>query len=264
MNLRTLGLASALGALACCGQAFAAEPAAIRAVKFVLIGDSTTAAHGGWGPAFCGARLSGLAACINLARAGRSSSSYRAEGSWALALNEMRTPGFEATYVLIQFGHNDQPGKPGRSTDLATEFPANLTRYVQEVRATGATPILVTPLTRRGFKDGKLADTLEPWAEAVRHVGAVTATPVVDLHATSTRAVAAMGAVEAAKFAKAPPPAPSALGQAQDNARAEPAGAAKSGFDNTHLGAVGAEFFSLQVAQELAKALPQAAPYLLP
>ena len=53
------------------------------------------------------------------------------------------------TYVLIQFGHNDQPGKAERTTDLATEFPANLARYVDEVRAAGAMPVLVTPLTRR-------------------------------------------------------------------------------------------------------------------
>jgi lysophospholipase L1-like esterase len=33
-------------------------------------------------------------------------------------------------HVLIQFGHNDQPGKPGRSTDLATEFPINQTRLL--------------------------------------------------------------------------------------------------------------------------------------
>jgi lysophospholipase L1-like esterase len=34
--------------------------------------------------------------------------------------------------VLIQFGHNDQPGKPERSTDLATEFPVFMRQYVAE------------------------------------------------------------------------------------------------------------------------------------
>jgi lysophospholipase L1-like esterase len=58
-------------------------------------------------------------------------------------------------HVLIQFGHNDQPGKPGRSTDLASEYPANLKRYVDEVRAAGGQPVLVTPLTRRSFRDGQ-------------------------------------------------------------------------------------------------------------
>jgi lysophospholipase L1-like esterase len=94
------------------------------------VGDSTTAVIGGWGPSFCAKHVTSFIACVNLARGGRSSGNYRAEGSWDLALAEMSTPGFVRTYVLIQFGHNDQPGKPGRSTDLATEFPANLRHYV--------------------------------------------------------------------------------------------------------------------------------------
>ena len=98
----------------------------ITAKKIVLVGDSTTAVVGGWGPSFCGYHLTSFVACVNLARGGRSTFNYRAEGSWDIALAEMKSGGFSKTYVLIQFGHNDQPGKPGRSTDLATEFPQNL------------------------------------------------------------------------------------------------------------------------------------------
>ena len=93
----------------------------------------------------------------------------------------MRTPGFVNTWVLIQFGHNDQPGKPGRSTDLATEFPANLRRYVKEARAAGAKPVLITPLTRRMFKNGELRDDLGPWADAAARVAAELDVPLVDL-----------------------------------------------------------------------------------
>ncbi|CAN5335337.1 hypothetical protein BH10PSE3_BH10PSE3_34780 [soil metagenome] len=84
----------------------------------MLVGDATMAVKSGWSAAFCGDHLSSFVACVNLARGGRSSGNYRAEGSWALALKEIGSGGFSATYVLIQFGHNDQPGKPGRSTDL--------------------------------------------------------------------------------------------------------------------------------------------------
>jgi len=48
---------------------------------------------------------------------------------------------YRATYVLIQFGHNDQPGEPGHSTDLATTFPANIARYAGEVKALGGIPV---------------------------------------------------------------------------------------------------------------------------
>ncbi|MDG2531199.1 rhamnogalacturonan acetylesterase [Caulobacter endophyticus] len=270
-------------------QAPEAEPPMFRAVKIVLIGDSTTAVIGGWGPSFCGQHLTSFAACINLARGGRSSGNYRTEGSWRLAMKEIGSGGFTDTYVLIQFGHNDQPGKPGRSTDLATEYPANLKRYVEEVRAAGGKPVLVTPLTRRQFQDGKLIDDLAPWAEATRKVAAETKTPLVDLHAKSYAAVQAMGAAEATRFAQQPPPAevlaaartgttisaqpatpatpgaaPAPAAKAQNNAAVEPMGQAKLSFDYTHLGRDGADYFSKIVTDELAVAVPALRRYLVP
>lgn len=287
MSMKHLLLAAALltAPVAAAAQT-PADPPPFKAVKIVLVGDSTTAVQGGWGPSFCGKHVTSFAACINLARGGRSSGSYRAEGSWALALNEIRAGGFTDTYVLIQFGHNDQPGKPGRSTDLVTEFPANMKRYVEEVRAVGGKPVLVTPLTRRQFKDGRLLDDLGPWALAVRQVAAETGAPLVDLHADSFAAVQAMGAAEAARFAQKPPspevlaaartgttieanpvpvsgarPAPA---QAQSNAAVEPMGQAKLAFDYTHLGEAGADYFSALVAGDLAKAAPALRRYLIP
>ncbi len=286
MRLKALSLAAALAFAPLTVQAQTAEPAPpkFKAIKIVLIGDSTTAVLGGWGPSFCGWHVTSFAACINLARGGRSSGNYRAEGSWALALDEIKSGGFTDTYVLIQFGHNDQPGKPGRSTDLATEFPANMKRYVAEVRAAGGKPILVTPLTRRQFKDGKLQDDLGPWADAIHKVAAETETPLVDLHARSQAAVQAMGPVEAMKFAQRPPSAevvdaatrtgttiaastgvPAAPGVApQNNAAVEPMGQAKLAFDYTHLGVVGADYFSAIVTDELSKSVPALRRYLIP
>src|SRR5438046_10651710 len=118
-----------------------------------------------------------------------------------------KSSGFSATYVLIQFGHNDQPGKPGRSTDLATEFPANMRQYVKEVAAAGGTPVLVTPLTRRTFKDGKVKDDLAAWATATKKVAAEEGVPVLDLNTESLAAVQAMGSVEANTLAMVASPA---------------------------------------------------------
>jgi lysophospholipase L1-like esterase len=177
----------------------------IRPSKIILVGDSTIQPQSGWGGSFCSQHVVSIAACINLARGGRSTKSYRAEGSWALAVNEMKTPGYVHTWVLIQFGHNDQPGKPGRSTNLVTEFPANLRHYVEETRAAGAIPILVTPLTRRQFKDGKLVRELEPWSDVIRRVSVEMSVPLVDLNARSAAIVEAMGPAMAASYAETRP-----------------------------------------------------------
>ncbi len=280
MRMRVLGLAASLVAFASGAYAQEAAPPHFNAIKIVLVGDSTTAVQGGWGPSFCARHVTAFAACINLARGGRSSGNYRSEGSWALALDEIKSGGFNDTYVLIQFGHNDQPGKPGRSTDLATEFPANLKRYVAEVRAAGGKPVLVTPLTRRQFQDGRLVDDLGPWAQATRQAAAETGTPLVDLHADSVAAVQAMGAAEATRFAQRPP-SPEVLAAArtgttipantgatapaaQVNAVAEPMGQARLSFDYTHLGEAGADYFATMVTADLAKAVPDLRRFLIP
>lgn len=91
----------------------AAEPARVR---IVLVGDSTVTDKGGWGGAFA-SLLKAPAMCVNLARSGSSSKSYYDQGHCQRALAQKRD------YVLIQFGHNDQPGKgPQRETEPKTTY----------------------------------------------------------------------------------------------------------------------------------------------
>jgi lysophospholipase L1-like esterase len=219
----------------------------------LLVGDSTLAPETGFGNALC-QRLPDPKRCVNLARGGRSTLSYRAEGLWDGVLARLRgatgdTPPGTQWHVLVQFGHNDQPGKPGRSTDLATEFPANLRQFVRDVRAAGGVPVLATPLTRRSFRNGTLVLDLEPWAAATRQVAAEEGVPLVDLYAASTAAVQQMGQAEADTLAMAPPPPqPAPSGQ--------PAPAGGRGFDRTHVGAKGACVFADLMAGVLAQAVP--------
>jgi lysophospholipase L1-like esterase len=203
--LKPLLLAAALLADARPRPVAQTDPPPFKATKIVLVGDSTTAVNSGWGGAFCATRVTSNVACVNLGRGGRSTKTYRSEGSWTLALGEMKGGPFAETYVLIQFGHNDAYGRAERMTDLKSEFPANLKRYVEEARAAGARPVLVTPLSRRQFKDGKLVDDLVPWARAVRAVAAETGAPLVDLNARSAQAAQALGPLKAAAWAEAPP-----------------------------------------------------------
>lgn len=225
-----LALAWAL-ALAPLGAGAAEEPPAV-----LLVGDSTMAPETGYGDAFC-ERLQPRVACLNLGRGGRSTLSYRAEGLWQRVLSRLRAgESGVPRHVLIQFGHNDQPGKPGRSTDLATEYPANLKRYVAEVREAGGLPVLVTPLTRRSFKDGLHQNDLVPWAEAMRAVATELQVPLVDLNARSAAIVAPMGQTGADTLAMAAPGHPS--------------------FDRTHLGPRGACVFADLMALGVAEAVP--------
>ena len=48
----------------------------ITASKVILVGDSTTAVVGGWGPSFCAYHVTSFMACVNLARGGRSSGGF--------------------------------------------------------------------------------------------------------------------------------------------------------------------------------------------
>ena len=172
-----------------------------------------------------------------------------------------RNAEFQSTYVLIQFGHNDQPGKPGRSTDLVTEFPANIRRYVEEVKSTGAKPVLITPLTRRSFRGGKVQNSLEPWAYATRKVSVELGVPVLELNADSVAAVEKMGPVEANTLAMGPPP-PAVVESAGSGDSVAVPKAAAADFDYTHLGAKGSAFFAGMVAGELVQAVPDLRPYL--
>src|SRR5262245_23887207 len=88
-------------------------------LRIVLVGDSTVTDQSGWGAGFA-KRIAPDAECINMARSGRSSKSYRDEGHWAKAL------ALKPDYLLIQFGHNDQSGKgPARETAPETTFREN-------------------------------------------------------------------------------------------------------------------------------------------
>lgn len=218
----------------------AAQPAAAPApIRIVLVGDSTVNSGGGWGPGFC-ALLAPQQTCLNLARNGRSSRSYYDQGLWKNALEQ------HANYILIQFGHNDMPGKgPARETDPQTTYTANMRRYVEQARAAWARPVIVTSLSRRSYKDGKLVEDLAAYADAARRVARREHVPLIDLNAESTRLLKNMTQEQADQF----------------DAVAHP-DATHPGPDRTHLNPEGAVRFGRMVANDLAKVCPELAPYL--
>lgn len=161
-----------------------------KQVKIVLVGDSTVNDEGGWGPGFRAAFGSSVE-IINLALNGRSSKSFHDEGKWAPALAA------KPNYILIQFGHNDVPGKgPDRETDAKTTYRANMARYIDEARAVGAEPVLLTSIVRRNFTpEGKIkVDSLLPYVEVVRSLAAEKSVPMMDLYTLTLEQAERLGA----------------------------------------------------------------------
>src|SRR5262245_13061100 len=112
----TLLLAAMLGGVVAATATAQRSPA----IRIVLVGDSTVTDDSGWGSGFKHHVADGVEV-INTAANGRSSKSFIDEGRWAEALAK------RGQYYLIQFGHNDEPGKgPERETDPKTTFRANM------------------------------------------------------------------------------------------------------------------------------------------
>jgi unsaturated rhamnogalacturonyl hydrolase len=151
-----------------------------RTERIALAGDSTMTAKSGYGAGLA-SHIPESIAFFNAARGGRSSKSFRTEGHWAELLRH------KPTQILIQFGHNDQPGKGADRETTLDEYRANLARYIDEARAAGATPILITPMARRGSHD------LAPWAEATKAVAAEKNVRVIDLYTKSIELMERLG-----------------------------------------------------------------------
>jgi pectinesterase len=208
-----------------------------RAIRVVLVGDSTVTDDSGWGGGFR-KLVTGAVEVVNTAANGRSSKSFIEEGRWKEALEK------RGTYYLIQFGHNDEPGKgPERETDPNTTYRANMARYVDEARAIGAQPILVTSLVRRIYNsDGTIRTTQRPYVEAVRVLAAEKHVPLVDLHAITT-----------ADAEHAGDEAWADLSPLDD----------KRQVDRTHLNAKGSEVVARLLVEALRQAVPELNDYFL-
>jgi lysophospholipase L1-like esterase len=212
------------------------EPKPLPPITIVLVGDSTVASGGGWGSEFA-KLLAPEAHCVNLAVGGRSSKSYWDEGRWNKVVEQ------KPNYVFIQFGHNDMPGKgPARETDPNTTYSQNLKHYIEEARALGAKPILVTPLTRRFFREGQIKSDLVAYAQAATQVAKDNDVPLVDLHARSIEQLNAMGKPAALKY---------------DRPGADP-----TQHDKTHLSDVGAQATAVLVAREVQTVEPELGKYI--
>ena len=200
---------------------------------FALAGDSTVTDHAGWGRGFK-TILRDHATCINFAKGGRSSRSFRTEGFWDQCLDA------KPEYLLIQFGHNDQPGKgPQRESAADGDFRTHLVRFIQEARSQQIKPILVTSLTRRRWNsDGTIQESLREYADATIAVAKKHDVPLIDLHGESIKQCEKMGPVAFRAF--------------------EPM--TNQGADHTHLNSEGSIAVASLVVAKLLEIMPELTP----
>jgi DNA sulfur modification protein DndE len=158
-------------------------------VTIFMIGDSTMAdkplndnPERGWGQLFP-QYFTGDARIRNYAVNGRSTKSFIREGRWDSVMKYMQ----KGDWVFIQFGHNDS--KSEDTTRYAAPKGAyrdNLVRFINDTRARGGNPILVTPVMRRKFdENGKFVDTHGEYPGVVRALAKEMNVPLIDLHKSS-------------------------------------------------------------------------------
>ncbi len=179
-----LGLALCLSTLTVIAPARASGPVTIH-----LAGDSTMAEklpekrpETGWGEFLSAQFKTGTVLIDNRAKNGRSTRTFIEEGRWQELLDATR-PG---DVVLIQFGHNDQSvEKEDRYTPPA-DYSRNLSRFVADVRARQATPVLLTPVARRRFDEaGHVLDSHGEYPDLVRALAASEKVALIDMERRS-------------------------------------------------------------------------------
>ncbi|MDR1762967.1 MAG: rhamnogalacturonan acetylesterase [Dysgonamonadaceae bacterium] len=193
---------------------FAGQPAGKP--KLVFIGDSTVKngsgdgrnGQWGWGDQIACYFDTAEIEVINAARGGRSSRTYISEGLWDNVLKTLNSGDF----VMIQFGHNDSSpindtarargtikGIGDESVEIDNllngkhetvySFGWYLRRYVADIKAKGATPIIVSPIPRNNIKDGKITRNADNYGGWARQTAESENVPFIDLNEKSASAL---------------------------------------------------------------------------
>jgi lysophospholipase L1-like esterase len=179
----------------------------------------------------------------NLARNGRSTSSFRNERLWKKVMDGAK----EGDYIFIQFGHNDEvPTKKTYTTEV--EFKNNLEQYVAEARSKKAIPILLTPMARRSFDSasGKVRGTHDVYAQIIRNVAKEGSVVLFDMDRKTQALYQQMG-VESSKLLF------NHLKQGEHPNYPE------GKEDNTHFSELGARLAAQLVLDEIKKQVPELA-----
>lgn len=166
-----------------------------------ITGDSTVqtyadayAPQAGWGQ-MLGRFLDDGVVVDNHAIGGRSSKNFISQGRLDAVLRQIR-PG---DTLYVQFGHNDNTYGVDDRYAAPADYRNYLRTYVEGARQRGATPILVTPVSRRDFDPatGAFNVSFPEYVEQATALAEETGTPLVDLAASSRAYLDEIGPEEA-------------------------------------------------------------------
>jgi lysophospholipase L1-like esterase len=161
-----------------------------------LAGDSTIAIketkaypETGWGMPFA-YFFDTTVSVKNIAKNGRSTRTFISEKLWEGIEKNLQ----EGDYVFIQFGHNDESKEKTDRYTAPDDYKANLVKFITETRAKKGNPVLLTPVSRRKFKDTLQVPTHEIYSALVREVAKEQNVPLIDLDAKSMELYQKFGA----------------------------------------------------------------------
>ncbi len=186
-----------------------------------LVGDSTmkvgTKGQRGWGeelaPYFNLEKIN----VVNQAIGGRSSRTFQTEGRWDAVVAQLQ----KGDFVILQFGHNDGgaindnfrarasikgTGEETQEIDnmltkkheVVHTYGWYMRKYANDVRAKGATPIILSLVPRNTFKDGKVARSSESYGKWAREAAEATKTAFIDHNEIIAREMEKIGPEKAA------------------------------------------------------------------
>lgn len=128
----------------------------------------------------------------NHGESGESLKGFLGERRWEKVMSLLK-PG---DYMIVQMGHNDEKER-GEGIGAMTSYKTDLKRFVADTRSKGAIPIIVSPMERRAFKDGKVpqshAGAYGDVPEAVRQVAKEDKVAMIDLAPLSATFYEALG-----------------------------------------------------------------------
>jgi len=162
-----------------------------------LAGDSTMAPkldekrpETGWGEMLPEFFDSTRVRIINYARNGRSTRTFISEGRWKEITDSLQA----GDYVFIEFGHNDESKEKVDRYTPPADYRANLMRFVNETRAKGANPVLMTPVARRRYDSkGTVRYTHGEYPDIVRSVAREMKVPLIDMEKKTSDVLALFG-----------------------------------------------------------------------